>query len=302
MPRSPRGKPRLITDALLRRWALPAPAREGSKEQRGRALVIAGAVEMPGAAILASTAALRAGAGKVRVATAEAAALTVGAAVPELFVLGIAEGRRRNQSLRALFDSAEKTDAVLIGPGMRDMKAIRALLPKLLRLDTLGALIIDATALPVAAKFLSARGRLAGKTIITPHAAEMATLCDVSPDKVERDPLGYARRMAKRFGSIVVLKGAETVICAVDGAAYLNRRGNIGLATAGSGDVLAGIMVGLCARGADPLQAAVLAVAVHARAGEQLAKEVGPLGYLARELADRIPRVLPAVPQRRLTN
>src|SRR5688572_22692543 len=96
MPRSPRAKPRLITDALLRRWPLPPPAKEGSKEGRGRALIIAGAEEMPGAAILASTAALRAGAGKVRVATAKAAALAVGAAVPELFVLGIAGGKRRN--------------------------------------------------------------------------------------------------------------------------------------------------------------------------------------------------------------
>jgi hydroxyethylthiazole kinase-like uncharacterized protein yjeF len=274
---------------------LPAPAKEGSKEGRGRALIIAGAVEMPGAAILASTAALRAGAGKLRVATAEAAALAVGAAVPELFVLGISEGRNRNQSLRDILNSAKKTDSVLIGPGMRDENAIRALLPKLLRLDTLRALVIDATALPVAAQFLSAHGSLAGKTIITPHAAEMATLCHASPDKVERDPLSHARRMAKRFGCVVVLKGAETVICSPEGDSYLNKRGNNGLATAGSGDVLAGVMIGLCARGADPLQAAVLAVSIHARAGEQLAKEIGPLGYLARELADRIPKVLPAV-------
>src|SRR3954469_13168678 len=121
MRRSPRDKPRLVTDGLLRNWRLPEPTEEGSKEQRGRVLIIAGAVEMPGAAILASTAALRAGCGKVRTAIAEPAALGLGCAVPEVFVLPIATtGRRRNATLRAVIDSAAKADAVLIGPGMRD--------------------------------------------------------------------------------------------------------------------------------------------------------------------------------------
>lgn len=299
MPRSPRAKPRLITDALLRRWSLSPPPKEGSKEERGRVLIIAGAIEMPGAAILAGTAALRAGAGKVRVATAEGAALAVATAVPELFVLGIAEGRRREGSLRRIVDSAAKTDALLIGPGMRDIKAIRALLPKLLRLDNLRALVIDATALPLAAKFLPARGWLAGKTIITPHAAEMASLANVAPAEVERDPFENAQRIARRLGTVVVLKGAETVICSPDGAAYLNKRGNVGLATAGSGDVLAGIMTGLCARGAEPLQAAVMAVSIHARAGEELARQAGPIGYLARELVDQTPTLLPLISKTR---
>jgi ADP-dependent NAD(P)H-hydrate dehydratase len=292
MPRSPRGKPRLITDALLRRWPLPGPAKEGSKEERGRALIIAGAMEMPGAAILASTAALRAGAGKVRVATAEEAALAVGTAAPELFVHAIAEGKRRPSSLKGILDSAKKADAVLIGPGMRDQDAIRTLLPELLRIEDLGALIIDATALPISGKLLAPRNSLAGKTIITPHAAEMASLCDLSVEEVERDPQRIAQQAARRFQSIVVLKGAETLICSESGPAYLNRRGNVGLATAGSGDVLAGILAGLCARGTDPLPAAVWAVALHARAGENLARRMGPIGYLAREIIDQIPLVI----------
>src|SRR4051812_23397339 len=108
MRQSPRAKPRLITDAILRRWPLPPPQSEGSKEARGRVVVVAGAREMPGAAILASTAALRAGAGKVRVAIAESVATNVATAVPELFVLGIADGQQRAKSLRAIIDSAKK--------------------------------------------------------------------------------------------------------------------------------------------------------------------------------------------------
>jgi ADP-dependent NAD(P)H-hydrate dehydratase len=292
MPRSPRGKPRPITDGLLRRWPLPGPSKEGSKEERGRVLIIAGAVQMPGAAILASMAALRAGAGKVRVATAEEAALAVGTAVPELFVHAIAEGKRRASSLKAILDSAKNADAVLIGPGMRDQDAIRTLLPELLRIEDLRALIVDATALPIATKFLAHRNSLAGKTIITPHAAEMASLCDLSVEEVERDSQQIAQQAARRFQSIVVLKGAETLICSESGPAYLNRRGNVGLATAGSGDVLAGILAGLCARGTDPLRAAMWAVALHARAGENLARRLGPIGYLAREIIDEIPLII----------
>lgn len=268
----------MITDALLRKWRLPKPTQEGSKEDRGRALIIAGAAEMPGAAILASTAALRAGAGKVRVATAEPAALAIATAVPELFVQSIADGAERERSLRAVLESARNTNAVLIGSGMRDTEAIRFLLPELLRIDSLGALIIDATAIPIAVEFLHRHRKSRGHTIITPHQGEMKTL-------------GAPREAAARFASVVVAKSAQTLIAAEDGRTYLNKRGNVGLATAGSGDVLAGIMAGLCARGAEPLQAAVWAVSIHARAGERLAKRIAPMGYLARELLNDIPRL-----------
>jgi hydroxyethylthiazole kinase-like uncharacterized protein yjeF len=246
---------------------------------------------MPGAAILASTAALRAGAGKVRVATAEQAALGVATAVPELFVLSISDGDRRKASMRAIVESAEAADAVLIGSGMRDADAIRTLLPELLALDSLRGLLIDASALPLAIEFLCKRSR-SSPVILTPHIGEMASINDVDVDDVKRDPLRTARETARRLGATIALKGAETFICAADGSAYINKRGNVGLATAGSGDVLAGILVGLCARGAEPLHAAASAVWLHARAGEQLAKRVGPIGYLAREILDEVPALM----------
>ena len=287
--------PRLITDAFLRRWPLPILDKGGSKEHRGRVLIIAGAAEMPGAAILASTAALRAGCGKARVATVETAAIGVGCAMPEIFVQPIAAaGRRRNQTLRAIMDSANKADAVLIGPGMRDIGAIRYLLPRLVRLDSLNALVIDATGLFVLAGLRLPTSGFKCPLILTPHHAEAATLCNIAPDKISSAPLRYARDIADRFNAIVVLKGAETLICSAGAKAdaYLNKRGNAGLATAGSGDVLAGIVAGLAARGADSLQAAVWGVALHARAGERASRKTGSLGYLARELTDEIPRLL----------
>jgi ADP-dependent NAD(P)H-hydrate dehydratase len=207
-----------------------------------------------------------------------------------LFVLGIADGSRRQESLRAVLDSAKTADAVLIGPGMRDTDAIRALLPKLLEIEQLRAVIIDASALALAGEFLP--GRTKAETIITPHVAEMTSLAKVTEDEIQRNPLRVARETAGRFGSVVVLKGSETLICSAEGPAYLNKAGNVGLATAGSGDVLAGIVVGLCARGVEPMQAAVYAVFTHARAGEVLARRVGSLGFLAREIPGEIPRLL----------
>lgn len=288
---SPRDKPQVLTPALMRRWRLPQPAQEGSKEERGRALIIAGATEMPGAAMLAATAALRAGAGKVRVAIAEPAMFALATTVPELFVQGIAEGARRNESLRAVLESARNTDVVLIGPGMRDLEAIRFLLPELLRIGSLSALVIDASAIPIAVEFLHRHRKSRGHTIITPHQDEMSALTKLSREEIARDTPRVARETAVRYASVVVAKGAETFISGEDGRVFRNNRGNVGLATAGSGDVLAGIMAGLCARGAEPLQAAVRAVWIHALAGERLARRVAPVGYLARELLEPIPRL-----------
>jgi hydroxyethylthiazole kinase-like uncharacterized protein yjeF len=279
---------------LLRTWRLPDPAGEGSKETRGRVLIVAGAVEMPGAAILASTAALRAGAGKVRVAIAEAAALAVAAAVPELFVLGLRDDESRDADLQAVIDSARNTNAVLIGPGMRDVAAIESLLPRLLEMENLRALVIDATALPIAAKLLGKHSSCT-PVVLTPHAAELAMMMNASVDQIVADPFRSARVAAEKLGCVVASKGAETFICAPDGTAFRNDRGNVGLATAGSGDVLAGIVAGLCARGTEPLQAAAWAVALHARAGERLAKRVGPVGYLAREIPGELPQLLAAL-------
>jgi ADP-dependent NAD(P)H-hydrate dehydratase len=285
-----------ITDALLRRWPLPDPAKGGSKEHRGRALIIAGADEMPGAAILASTAALRSGCGKVRVAVPARAAIAVGWGLPELFVLPIdtSSPKNRRTSLRRILDSAHAAAAVLIGPGMRDESIIRLFLENLLGLDSRPPLVVDAGALRLLPHVSRRLRGDSGGLILTPHHSEAATLCAVPIEKIERDPLRYAREIAERFRAVVVLKSAETLVSASppSAAAYLNKRGNIGLATAGSGDVLAGMIAGLVARGADPLQAAVWSVALHARAGERLAKRIAPLGYLAHELIDEIPGVM----------
>ncbi|RZJ45611.1 MAG: NAD(P)H-hydrate dehydratase, partial [Brevundimonas sp.] len=132
----------------------------------------------------------------------------------------------------------------------------------------------------------------AGRTVLTPHAGEMAALLGRNKEAVRADPLDAARQAAALFQSVVVMKGATTFVVTPDGAAWRHDGGVAGLGTSGSGDVLAGAVGGLLARGAAPLAAALWGVALHAQAGADLAAAGAPLGFLARELPDRLPVVL----------
>ena len=128
--------------------------------------------------------------------------------------------------------------------------------------------------------------------IVTPHSGEMAAILGRSKEEIKADPQDAALEAASALQAVVAMKGAKTYIAAPDGRLYLNRYGCIGLATSGSGDTLAGIIAGLAARGADPVQATVWGVYLHARAGDSLAKRIGPLGFLARELLAEIPALM----------
>jgi NAD(P)H-hydrate repair Nnr-like enzyme with NAD(P)H-hydrate dehydratase domain len=130
------------------------------------------------------------------------------------------------------------------------------------------------------------------RLLLTPHAGELAHLSGLDKAGIAADPLAAARRHAREWHATVALKGATTVIATPDGRSWCHAAGNLGLAVSGSGDVLAGIMAGLAARGAPLEQAAAWGVALHARAGERLAVQVGTLGFLARELAGEVPRLL----------
>lgn len=288
-----------VDDAALRAWPLPMPSDEGDKEERGHVLILGGSREMPGAVILAATAALRAGAGKLTIATGASVAQLVALAIPEARVIGLgetAEGGFTEDAIAALDPLADRVSAVLVGPGMQDEKAtavlVRALLPRLEG----ATVVLDACAMGIvrspgnggeAAPF-----RFAQAVIVTPHAGEMAHLTGIGKHEVGHDADATAARASHDWNAVVALKGARTVICAPDGGMWQHEGGNVGLAGSGSGDVLAGIIAGLAARGATLPQATCWGVALHARAGERLAQRMGLLGYLARELPDEIPSLL----------
>jgi len=301
-------RPRDIDDRLLRGWPLPMPSGEGDKEARGHVLILGGSREMPGAVILAATAAMRAGAGKLTIATGRSVAQLVALAIPESRVLGLAENEAGGftvEAVAALDPLADKINAILVGPGMQDEAAtarlVHALLPRLegsqtsvlLDAEAMGAILRtpdDAGAKDGAA--VNAPFRFNVPVLLTPHAGEMAHLTGIDKDAIQAEPDRHAIEAAQRWNAVVALKGARTVIAAPDGTLWQHEGGNIGLATSGSGDVLAGIIAGLAARGADLAQAAGWGVALHARAGDRLAARLGTLGYLARELPDEIPALL----------
>lgn len=289
--------------AHLAAWPLPQPGAEGDKELRGHVLVLGGSREMPGAIILAATAALRAGAGKLTIATGASVAQLVALAMPEARVIGLRENETDGFHLDAL-DSldplADKVDAVLVGPGMRDApctaRLVHALLP---RLDQAGVgLVLDACAMDVMLHMPHDRPggqpmRFARPVVMTPHCGEMAHLTGLEKECIVGAPDAPALRAARDWNAVIALKGARTVVAAPDGSLWQHEgAGNIGLAISGSGDVLAGIIVGLLARGAAPEQAACWGVALHARAGDRLAERLGTLGYLAREISMEVPALL----------
>jgi len=284
-----------ITPALLRRMGLPAVDGQQGKEGRGCVLVVGGSDQIPGAVILAATAALRAGAGKLQIATGRRVAPWVAVAVPEARVVGLKHtrsGELAPRACEAIAQEAAACDALLVGPGMMDERAGVQLVRRCLRAGEGPPLIVDAAPLAAFRDRKPVDGRARTRVVLTPHAGEMAMLWDVSKEQVQAAPLEIAREAAARLGAVVVLKGAVTYIAAPDGTTFHNTAGNSGLGTSGSGDALSGVVAGLCARGTDPLRAAVWAVYLHARAGDVLARRIGHHGYLARELLPEIPALL----------
>lgn len=288
--------------ALLRAWPLPQPSADADKEERGHVLVMGGSREMPGAVILAATAALRSGAGKLTIATGRSVAQLVALAIPEARVLGLDEteaGGFTTQAVARLDPLAERVGAVLVGPGMQDEAAtaqlVHALLPRLegsatrvvLDACAMGTLLHAPPGWPRDAPF-----RFARPVILTPHAGEMAHLTGIAKEDIAAAPDALAPHAAARWNAVVALKGARTVIATPDGERWQHDGGNVGLAVSGSGDVLAGIIAGLAARGAPLAQATCWGVALHALAGDRLAARFGTLGYLAREMSNEIPALL----------
>jgi hydroxyethylthiazole kinase-like uncharacterized protein yjeF len=291
-----------VTDvdrALLRSTPLPRHGEDDDKDARGAVLVVAGCVEVPGAALLAGLAALRAGAGKLQLATPRSIAPGLALAVPEARVTGLPEtgdGEIAPEAAERLAGRLGRCDALLLGPGMMDGEAASELAMRLLARSTKDGppFVLDAAAMHrmLESRDLLRQRGLVGRVVITPHAGEMATLLGIPREEVQADRLAAARRAAEALGVVVAMKGGCTFIVAPDGRAWSCGQGNVGLATSGSGDTLAGIIAGLLARGATPVEATLWGVFLHGEAGARLARRQGPVGFLARELLAEIPAIM----------
>jgi ADP-dependent NAD(P)H-hydrate dehydratase len=281
--------PTIVTTEALRSWRLPEPA--GDKNTRGSILVIGGSAETPGAVLLAAEAAMRAGAGKLQVATAESVAPALAAALPEALVRALPEtdgGAIRADAEQAVRDLAAGATAVLIGPGMTDKEQTQEFCARLLP-RLVGPVALDALALAAVTADDACLHHMEGRAVLTPNPLELALTLHVDEEQVDEDPADATMDLAGRARAAVGLGGVTSWIAAPDGRLWRDDSGAAGLGVSGSGDVRAGITGGLLARGAEPAQAAVWAAYLHGRCGERLSSSVGRLGFLARELSPEIP-------------
>ena len=283
----------------LRAHRLPEPAVDADKNERGRVLAIGGCGEVPGGIRLTAEAALRAGAGKVRVATIESAAVALGVAMPEIAVFRLPEddqGEIASGCEAVIAPLLERADAVIVGPAIASSEAAGLVVDVLLETPCRAPLVLDAAALtclpPARIRPLQRRKH---PVILTPHLGEMAGMLDCRAREIEADRLDAVRRAARTYEAICVLKGATTLVAEPEGRVFAYAGGGVGLATGGSGDVMAGMAAGLAARGADPLVASLWAVWLHGEAGRRCAEQVGPLGFLARELLAHVPGLMRAL-------
>ncbi|WP_333572854.1 NAD(P)H-hydrate dehydratase [Sphingomonas sp.] len=289
--------------ALDRAWlaANPLPPCDGAtdKNARGRVLIAGGSERVPGALRLTGEAALRSGAGKIQLATVERAALALGVAMPEAALFGLpanVAGELGDAAGRALADLLARCDALVLGPGMGADADAAPILDAVLAAERDGiALLLDAALLAVAASRAKAVSARKAATVLTPHPGEMAKLMDEDPERIAREPATVAREAAARFGAVLALKGPETQVATPDGTVLHYAGGGPGLATGGSGDVLAGAIGGLLARGAAPLVATGWGVWLHGEAGRRLAERIGPIGFLGRELPAEIPALMASI-------
>ncbi len=276
----------LAEAADVRRLCPPRP-RDAHKGTFGRVAVVAGSRGKTGAAILAARGALRAGAGLVTVFCAESLEPAIVTALPEAMTVGLPEerGAIAERAAAPALEALRAFDAAVVGPGLSTAPGTVRFLRYLLRIRL--PLVCDADALNA---FAGHPASFAGATrVITPHPGEAARLLGTSSREIERDRLAAARRLARESRATVLLKGAASLVARPGREVTVNPTGTPLMATAGSGDVLAGALGAYLARGLAPADAAVAAAWLHGASGERLAQSLGDAGLLASELADGIP-------------
>jgi hydroxyethylthiazole kinase-like uncharacterized protein yjeF len=287
-----------LMTAAWARSALPARPVDAHKGTFGSALVVAGSPQYVGAAALSCTGALRVGPGIVTLACARS--------VYPMLASKLTETTFEPLEDKDGFLSAEEAYAVrkvlsrgyevlLVGPGLGQggyvVAFVRALLP-MLTPDDVRAVVIDADGLNNITKVERWWEMLGVPAVITPHPGELSRLAGIETAEIQRDRLAAARKCASQWGLTVVLKGANTVVAAADGRSRLSPFANPGLATGGTGDVLAGAITGLIAQGMEPFEAASLGVYLHGLAAELVRRELGDAGMLAGDVAAALPHAI----------
>ncbi|HJN86955.1 MAG: NAD(P)H-hydrate dehydratase [Dehalococcoidia bacterium] len=285
----------LLTSELAG-WLLPARPLNSHKGTFGHALVIAGSRNYVGAAYLASQAAVRSGAGLVTLATPRSVYPIAAAKLTEVIHLPLPDddaGRVSPEAVDSIRSNLERYSSILLGCGLGWSAGTTDFVERLLpEVRPSVPLLIDADGLNNLSGLAGWRRRLRGPVAVTPHPGEMATLTGASTLEVQQDRVESARRWAAHWNATVVLKGAHTVIAEPGGLVRVSPFANPGLASGGTGDVLAGIIAGLLARGLSPADAACCGVYLHGRVAEAVRDRMGDAGTIASDLIERLPETM----------
>ncbi len=267
---------------------LPRRAKDSHKGANGSVLVVAGSRDMPGAALLAAKAAYRAGAGLVTVASTTDVCRTVAAQLPEAIFLTLPEdqGAISPAGAETIIESSERCAAAIFGPGLSQSLSIQELL-SLVWKEWSRPCVIDADALNAVSGGVALPDC---PCVLTPHPGELARLLQTTSAAVQRERFRFVREASEKLGKTVLLKGAFSLLCDTDAPILVNPTGNSGMAVAGMGDVLCGVIGALLAQGLSPAQAGACGMYWHGLAGDICADTIGTIGFKAGELADALPK------------
>jgi NAD(P)H-hydrate epimerase len=274
--------------------ALPVRPPDAHKWSCGSVAAVCGSTGFTGAAALTATSALRAGAGLVTLAVPKSLNTIMEVKLTEVMTMPVAETRDGSFALKAatrIKKLIENADTVAIGPGLslnkETQQLVRRLIPKMGR-----PTVLDADGINALAGKARKIKHLDFPLVITPHAGELSRLTGIDKEVIGMERIDAARYVATELGLVVLLKGAPTVVAEPQGGVFVNPTGNEGLATAGSGDVLTGVIAGFMAQGVDPVPAACCGAYIHGLAADMLRENMGPYGFLAGDVRDMIPMAI----------
>lgn len=273
------------------RSRLPIRPADGHKGTFGHVLVIAGSRGFTGAAKLCAEGAARSGVGLVTAAVPQSLAPLIVPGLLEMMWVSLPATKSDAlgpEALAPALAAAERKDAVVLGPGLSSHEDTRKFVLEFVK-QCRAPMVLDADALNAAGIHPGVIGAAESPVVVTPHPGEMARLAGVPTEQVQREREKVAEQFAVRYRCVVVLKGYRTVIAGPAGEILVNPTGNNGMATGGTGDVLAGLIGGLIAQGMPPHDAAAVGVYVHGLAGDLAAGELTPRGMVARDVLAAIP-------------
>lgn len=267
--------------------------KDAHKRDYGHVFILAGSRGLTGAAALCANASLRAGAGLVTLGIPHSLNPVMEVKLTEVMTHPLPETREGSLSLKAereILDKAGSSDVVVLGPGLSRHPETEELICKLVT-GIKKVMVLDADALNAVSKNISVLKKIKHDYIVTPHPGEMSRLIKKDANFIKKNRLSVAKKFSDYYNAVVVLKGAGTIVADEKRRrkAYVNKTGNPGMATAGSGDVLTGAIAGFLSQGLRPFDAAMLAVYVHGAAGDLAAREKTEAGLIASDILDKIP-------------